>query len=88
MSSNLITVKLGLHLEKFTLLVCGELVKYVRKLRWGLGDAAPDGIADDIDYSGGKGNGFMILDFFVNLYFWTNCKAYLSITFAEPALLR
>ena len=57
MSSNLITVKLGLHLEKFTLLVRGELVEYVRKLRWGLGDATSDGIADDIDYSDGKGNG-------------------------------
>ena len=45
------------NLEQFTLLVRGELVKYVRKLRWGLGDATPDGIADDVDYSDGKGDG-------------------------------
>ena len=57
MSSNLITVKLGLHLEKFTLLVCGELVEYVRKLRWGLGDATSDVNDDDIDYGEGKDNG-------------------------------
>ena len=31
---------------------------------------------------------FMIIDFFVSLYFWTNCKAYLSSTFAELALSR
>ena len=31
---------------------------------------------------------FMILDFFVSLKFWTNCKAYLSSNFAEPSLSR
>ena len=30
----------------------------------------------------------MILDFFVSLYFWRKCKAYLSSTFAKPALSR
>ena len=27
---------------------------------------------------------FMISPFFVSLYFWTNCKAYISSTFAKP----
>ena len=31
---------------------------------------------------------FMILDFFVSLYFWTNCKTYLPSTFAGAALSR
>ena len=37
--------------------MCRELVKYVRKLRWGLGDATSDVNDDDIDYGEGKDNG-------------------------------
>ena len=33
-----------------------------------------------------KNTYFMIIDFFVSPYFWINCKAYLSSTFAERAL--